>query len=962
MSRYFPWIGRSQSARRSRKSSSTNSNFGRLARKQRYVEGLEPRNLLAWDSIFTMGILIVQTPEAGDVGVLRIGANNVIYLDGDNSGNFVDTGAVYTTLLGPIQINEGDTPNAKFIIDNGGPGGFFAGVRFEYNGGADPFGQVGTGLTIRGRNGGNDSFFTTYVQTNYDFNNKQQFDPPFLAQIGRVRIENTSDTDDFRLRYINLRGDLTLDGRGGNDVLTVRGTLGGDALDIDDKQVRGAGADINYSNFENLVVQTDGAADVLRITKINTPTLLEGGGGNDAYQIDAPLNAELTIDDAGGTGDRMLVFGSAANDNFYLDIGTIKGAGSDILYTKNTIELLDIIGNQGDDNLTIQVPPVFPIPFGSDFLPVTRFTGDDANSNGNDLLTVLGNDQGVTDGNDVILVVDFLDTGPIKVAKVEGIVIKGLSGNDNLENDAPVSSILIGGAGADILVGTDFLRDSSGRLIRDILLGGDGFDDLSANAGDDFLFPDQDEFGFVFDVGQEPVDAGDDTDAGAVGTKPAQFPGDLDDVDLPSSFDDNPNERLVPVIDPARPTDYLYRVTPALLLLEEAFQLPVPQRAFGAGFNQRGEFARYDAFIGRAYSDYLNRSVDSRGLKFWSDKGKQGLTIEGMQANILASREYQQGSNVLDTNWIRSVFSDNLGRLPDDDEFNHYLHELENGAPRVDVALEFLKSSTVRFHTVDVLYSELFRAVTPTDTDRTAILADMSAGFPLAKIAIELFKSGGNYFNYVVANNVGEVGFVGALYRDVLQRGNNFSIDEVVFWTGMARNEHLDRSLVVNSLLTSVEYRTLLVQSYYQTHLGRPADQGGLNFWINKLRAGVSDEQVLAGIISSDEYFQKQGSTSDGFVRALYREVLRRASPPSQEERDYWIAVLGNAPRGAAAARADVVVGFCVSDEFRGLLIDDYYEAYEGRTANTTERNNGLNMFKTGSSQEGVQASILLAR
>jgi hypothetical protein len=45
----------------------------------------------------------------------------------------------------------------------------------------------------------------------------------------------------------------------------------------------------------------------------------------------------------------------------------------------------------------------------------------------------------------------------------------------------------------------------------------------------------------------------------------------------------------------------------------------------------------------------------------------------------------------------------------------------------------------------------------------------------------------------------------------------------------------------------------------FKKYLLRSADDGGKEFYADLLSAGVREEAVIAGIMSSDEYFAKQG-------------------------------------------------------------------------------------------------------
>jgi hypothetical protein len=69
-----------------------------------------------------------------------------------------------------------------------------------------------------------------------------------------------------------------------------------------------------------------------------------------------------------------------------------------------------------------------------------------------------------------------------------------------------------------------------------------------------------------------------------------------------------------------------------------------------------------------------------------------------------------------------------------------------------------------------------------------------------------------------------------------------------------------------------------LVESWYIRYLGRPADPIGLGDQIEALRQGTTPSVVEASILSGSEYYHRNGSTPEGFVIALYRDVLS-ASP-----------------------------------------------------------------------------------
>jgi hypothetical protein len=229
----------------------------------------------------------------------------------------------------------------------------------------------------------------------------------------------------------------------------------------------------------------------------------------------------------------------------------------------------------------------------------------------------------------------------------------------------------------------------------------------------------------------------------------------------------------------------------------------------------------------------------------------------------------------------------------------------------------------------------------------------------LEQIAQIVSVSNGRYFDYAITHHVGEVGFIGGLYQSVL--GRSASGPDLQYWSTL-HSMGVSNQQIAMQILNSPEHRASIVGGFYLKYLHRGIDPAGLNFWLNVMAAGASDEQVLGAIAASNEYYVVNGGTSDSFVRAIYRDVLNRTTPPSQPEVDYWIATLAASTRGAAQARADVVVGFATSDEYRSALINGWYKAFLGRPASAPEINNWLVFYHLGNSTEAVQAQILLGR
>jgi hypothetical protein len=71
------------------------------------------------------------------------------------------------------------------------------------------------------------------------------------------------------------------------------------------------------------------------------------------------------------------------------------------------------------------------------------------------------------------------------------------------------------------------------------------------------------------------------------------------------------------------------------------------------------------------------------------------------------------------------------------------------------------------------------------------------------------------------------------------------------------------------------------VRTWYQQFLHGEMD-GSASRWINDLQRGANPDQVLPQILASSEYFEHAGSTSEGFVREQFDDLLGREPTPAE--------------------------------------------------------------------------------
>jgi hypothetical protein len=137
----------------------------------------------------------------------------------------------------------------------------------------------------------------------------------------------------------------------------------------------------------------------------------------------------------------------------------------------------------------------------------------------------------------------------------------------------------------------------------------------------------------------------------------------------------------------------------------------------------------------------------------------------------------------------------------------------------------------------------------------------------------------------------------------------------------------LRRPDVVQSILSSQEYRAEAVRADFVAILRRQPTGDEVNLYLGQLNQGLTDEQVKAELFGSGEYFTNRGGgTNAGFLAALYPDVLDR--PLDDSGAAGWGGQLA-----AGASRQDVAQGVLSSGEAFQVLVKAAYPKFLRRTA-----------------------------
>jgi hypothetical protein len=191
--------------------------------------------------------------------------------------------------------------------------------------------------------------------------------------------------------------------------------------------------------------------------------------------------------------------------------------------------------------------------------------------------------------------------------------------------------------------------------------------------------------------------------------------------------------------------------------------------------------------------------------------------------------------------------------------------------------------------------------------------------------------------------------FVAGLYTDLLRRDPEAAELEVL---AGALDQGAGRAALARRFLMSRDYRNRVVRDLYLGLLRRPADPRGLANLVNLLGTGGTVTLVQALLLGSEEYYRWHGGTDDGFVRALFRDLLGR--PPAATTLDAFRDVLD-----AVLTRTQAAELMLASADCRNVLIDDLHWRFLNRPASAAERRQCAGLLNQGERAEDLIARLV---
>ncbi|MCU1430907.1 MAG: alpha,6-glucosidase, pullulanase-type [Actinotalea sp.] len=144
----------------------------------------------------------------------------------------------------------------------------------------------------------------------------------------------------------------------------------------------------------------------------------------------------------------------------------------------------------------------------------------------------------------------------------------------------------------------------------------------------------------------------------------------------------------------------------------DALQSGVPYGAVANGITYSDEYRA--TLIRASYQAYLGRDPDPEGAAGWLAAMRSGATIQQMEAGFIASDEYYTQAGSTDSDWVRALYEDVLGREAAGSEVRSWTDALAGGGTRHQVAMGFLTSYEHLTAVVDGYYQHLLgRGIDP---------------------------------------------------------------------------------------------------------------------------------------------------------------------------------------------------------------------------------------------------------
>lgn len=210
--------------------------------------------------------------------------------------------------------------------------------------------------------------------------------------------------------------------------------------------------------------------------------------------------------------------------------------------------------------------------------------------------------------------------------------------------------------------------------------------------------------------------------------------------------------------------------------------------------------------------------------------------------------------------FVAAAFEEVLIRQVDTVSLTSFSTALQNGAMSREVFSETLTHSVEYFSSVVGSDYSQFLGRAPDAAGMAFWDSLMGQGLSDEQLAAQLIGTP-EYFAHAGGTNKA---WVDHMYFDLLGRSPDLQGEAA--WVN-ALGAGMPRSLAAYGFASSSEREAIIVRNDYQVFLGRQASQMEVAGWVNGFSDGLRNEDIIAGFVGSDEFFNNHdGQSGSGGV------------------------------------------------------------------------------------------------
>lgn len=248
-------------------------------------------------------------------------------------------------------------------------------------------------------------------------------------------------------------------------------------------------------------------------------------------------------------------------------------------------------------------------------------------------------------------------------------------------------------------------------------------------------------------------------------------------------------------------------------------------------------------------SDTQHRTYSVFAAHTYAQLGTYRITIvfseQGVpEATVTSTATISASAN---QEFVDEVYRDLLGRQPDADGLAVWQAQLDQRMPRNQFVAQIEQSAEYRQDKVTAIYQKFLHR--PADPAGLEMGGQLLAHGGTDEQVAEIVVGSQEYFDL---HGGTDDTFLAALFRDALNRPIDVGAKSAF---GHALAAGASRTQIAATVFASHEYHADVVDDIYLRLLHRDVDTAGQSYWTNWLDADNADEQLIAALAASDEYF-----------------------------------------------------------------------------------------------------------